>query len=35
LHLFLGEYVWRYNHRGMTTNQQIERLLKKVVGFSG
>lgn len=33
--LFLGEYVWRYNYRGLTIEKQRERLLKKVTDFSG
>ena len=35
LHLFLGEYVWRYNHRGLEANEKIDRLLNLVIKFSG
>lgn len=35
LALFLGEYVWRYNYRSLTIEKQRERLLKKVIDFSG
>jgi transposase-like protein len=35
LFLFLGEYVWRYNYRSLTTEKQRARLLKKVTNFSG
>ena len=35
LSLFLGEYVWRYNYRNLTIEKQRERLLKKVIDFSG
>ena len=28
LGLFLGEYVWRYNNRKLTVNQQVKKLLK-------
>lgn len=27
LHLYLAEYVWRYNHRNLTTSEQVQRLL--------
>lgn len=27
LHLYLAEYVWRYNHRELTTSEQVQRLL--------
>lgn len=30
LPLYLAEYVWRYNHRGMTTKEQIKRLFDLV-----
>lgn len=35
LSLFLGEYVWRYNYRGLTTEKQVSRLMKKIINFSG
>ena len=35
LHLFLGEYVWRYNHREMNTKEKANRLLKLLEDFSG
>jgi len=35
LYLFLGEYVWRYNHREMTTKQKVNRLFKLIEDFSG
>lgn len=35
LHLFLGEYVWRYNYRGLSTQKQVTRLLNKITKFSG
>ena len=35
LHLFLGEYVWRYNHRGLEVNEQVILLLDLVTNFSG
>jgi len=35
LHLFLGEYVWRYNYRDLTTEEKANRLLKNVINFSG
>lgn len=35
LHLFLGEYVWRYNHRKMNTKEKVNRLLKLLEDFSG
>ncbi len=35
LPLFLGEYVWRYNYRGIDTENQVNRLLKKITDFSG
>jgi len=31
LHLFLGEYVWRYNHREMTTREKVDYLMRLVV----
>jgi len=34
LYLFLGEYVWRYNYRNLTFDQQVKRLLK-LIKFSG
>ncbi len=33
--LFLGEYVWRYNYRKLSIDKQTDRLLKKVIDFSG
>lgn len=30
LNLYLAEYVWRCNHRGLDFDQQIERLLKLI-----
>lgn len=35
LPLFLGEYVWRYNYRKLGVKLQTNRLLKKVIDFSG
>ena len=35
LHLFLGEYIWRYNHRQMNTKEKINHLLKLIEDFSG
>lgn len=35
LSLFLGEYVWRYNHRGMNTKQKVNRLMELLKNFSG
>jgi len=35
LHLFLGEYVWRYNYRQLTVNQRVNRLMKLLEDFSG
>ena len=35
LHLFLGEYVWRYNHRGLGVDQQVEFLMGKLAIFGG
>ena len=35
LHLFLGEYVWRYNYRGLSTEKQVNRLLGKITNSSG
>ena len=35
LHLFLGEYVWRYNYRQLSKEKQIDRLLNQVINFSG
>lgn len=35
LHLFLGEYVWRYNHRQMNTKERVNRLLSLIEDFSG
>lgn len=35
LHLFLGEYVWRYNHRGLEVDKQVDILLGKLADFSG
>lgn len=35
LHLFLGEYVWRYNHRQMNTKEKVNHLLKLLEDFSG
>lgn len=31
LHLFLGEYIWRYNHREMTTREKVDYLMRLVV----
>lgn len=38
--LYLAEYVWRYNHRGLTIKQQVDKLLNllykhKNIKFSG
>lgn len=30
LHLYLGEYIWRYNHRHSTVKEQIQQLLNLV-----
>jgi transposase len=30
LHLFLGEYVWRYNHKMLTLKQKTDRLLNQI-----
>lgn len=30
LHLFLGEYVWRYNHKTMNLKQKTDRLLRQI-----
>jgi len=35
LHLFLSEYVWRYNYRGLSTEKQVNRLLGKITNSSG
>ena len=35
LHLFLGEYVWRYNYRELSKEKQVDRLLNLVINFSG
>lgn len=35
LHLFLGEYVWRYNHRGLEVNEKADRLFEKLTKFGG
>jgi len=35
LSLFLGEYVWRYNHRQMNTKEKVNRLLNLIEDFSG
>jgi len=35
LYLFLGEYVWRYNHRQMKTKEKVNRLLNLIEDFSG
>lgn len=35
LHLFLGEYVWRYNYRDLTTEEKVNRLLKQIINLSG
>jgi len=35
LHLFLGEYVWRYNYRELSKEEQVKRLLDQVINFSG
>lgn len=35
LPLFLGEYVWRYNYRKLGVKLQTNRLLKKMIDFSG
>ena len=38
LPLYLAEYVWRYNHRGLTTRYQIARILSQLqtrYDFSG
>jgi len=35
LHLFLGEYIWRYNHRQMNTKEKVNRLLNLIEDFSG
>lgn len=35
LHLFLGEYVWKYNYRELSKEKQVDRLLNLVINFSG
>jgi len=35
IHLFLSEYVWRYNNRDLDTKQKVDRLMKKLEDFSG
>jgi len=35
LHLFLGEYVWWYNYRSLSTEKRVSRLLNKIINFSG
>lgn len=38
LPLYLAEYVWRYNHRGLTLQEQVRRLMTQIqrrYGFSG
>ena len=35
LYLFLGEYVWRYNYRELSKEEQARRLLKQIINFSG
>lgn len=35
LHLFLGEYVWRYNYRKLSDEKKVDRLFKKVINSSG
>jgi len=35
LYLFLGEYVWQYNHRKMNTKEKVVRLMKLIEDFSG
>ena len=35
LSLFLGEYVWRYNYRSLTTQKQVHRLLSKIINSCG
>lgn len=35
LHLFLGEYVWRYNYRSLTVKEKVNRLMKLLKDFSG
>jgi transposase-like protein len=34
LSLYLGEYVWRYNHRNLSVNDKIRVLIKMLRGFS-
>jgi len=35
LSLFLGEYVWRYNHRKTNTKEKVNHLMKLLEDFSG
>lgn len=35
LHLFLGEYVWRYNHRRMSTKEKVNHLMRLIENLSG
>lgn len=35
LPLYLADYVWRYNHRGLTIRQQVQALMKLLQGNSG
>ena len=35
LYLFLGEYIWRYNHRKMNTKGKVNHLMKLLEDFSG
>ena len=35
LYLFLGEYIWRYNHRKINTKEKVNHLMKLLEDFSG
>jgi transposase-like protein len=35
LHLFVGEYAWRYNFRNLTRKEQTKRLVKLLTEFGG
>jgi transposase-like protein len=34
-HLFIGEHVWRYNHKGLTRNEQVQKLYENLLKFGG
>lgn len=35
LHLFIGEHVWRYNHKDLTRHEQVQLLYQILVKFGG